>query len=126
MLWLTIKDTVEDQFNEGLSIFKVLSCSLELLDDILKNASTTVLCSIHSFKQCFSPDNAVYKFLRPLSNRTHWKALLFDSISALVALCEALTNGNTGSLVAIRSSLNKWDTEVKAHRVDEVSSLIVV
>lgn len=126
MLWLTVKDAVEDQFDEGLFVFYILPCGLELLNDILKYASAAVLRSVNSLKECFGPYDAVNEFLRPLSNRAHWIALLFNSISALVALREALANGDTSGLVAVRASLNQRDAKIEAHRVDKVSSLIVV
>ena len=125
MLWLLSKHPVKQHLDERLLILP-LPCSLQLLDDILKDLARSIFRPVDSLKECLGPHDAMDELLWSLTNCADWERSFLDAIDALVALCCALFDGDACGLVATRASLDEWDVKVEAHRVDVVTSFIVV
>jgi len=124
-LRLFLEDSVEEDLHE-LTLVVAFPRSVKLLDDVFKDLRLAIFSTVDAFKQSFCPDDAVNEFFWPLSDRAYRETLFFDPVCALVALGDSFLNRHTGGFVAICASFDQWDVEVEAHRVDEVSGLIVI
>ena len=126
MLRLLVEKSVEEDLSE-LNLLTGLASFLKLFNDVFNYVLRgLVLGAVESLEQSLGPDDAVDQLLWPLSDGADWEALLFDTVSALIALCLPFLDGYTRSLVAIRTRLDKRDIQVEAHLVDVVPCLVVV
>ena len=125
MLWLLRKNPVKQHLDKSFLILP-LACSLQLLNDILKDLACSIFWSVDSLKESLGPHDAVDELFWSLTNCADWERSLLDAIDALVALSCALFDGDTCGLVATCASFDEWDVKVEAHRVNVVASFIVI
>lgn len=125
MLWFPVENSIKKCLHVCFMSI-LLSCGVQFLNYVFKDLRSAIFSAKNPFKESLGPNNAVDQFLGALPDRAHWETFFFDSISTLVALSEAFSDGRASCLIPVSPCLNQRNAEIEADGVDELASFIVV